>query len=194
MLVISQCYTWSYEKGETMKEMELVGLRQHENIGIPIMLLKEPDGDERILPIFIGKSEALAIALAMEGVTSPRPMTHDLMAEVIGTSGMELLRVEIVDLEDRTFFAEMEFGKRGDEESAFRISSRPSDAIALAIRMDAPVFAVDKVLDEAGFVPSEEELEDEAEEAEEEQPEEVIEQFKEFIDNVSAEDFEASKG
>ena len=194
MLVISQCYTWSYEKGETMKEMELVGLRQHENIGIPIMLLKEPDGDERILPIFIGKSEALAIALAMEGVTSPRPMTHDLMAEVIGTSGVELLRVEIVDLEDRTFFAEMEFGKRGDEESAFRISSRPSDAIALAIRMDAPVFAVDKVLDEAGFVPSEEELEDEAEEAEEEQPEEVIEQFKEFIDNVSAEDFEASKG
>lgn len=194
MLVISQCYTCSYEKGETMKEMELVGLRQHENIGIPIMLLKEPDGDERILPIFIGKSEALAIALAMEGVTSPRPMTHDLMAEVIGTSGMELLRVEIVDLEDRTFFAEMEFGKRGDEESAFRISSRPSDAIALAIRMDAPVFAVDKVLDEAGFVPSEEELEDEAEEAEEEQPEEVIEQFKEFIDNVSAEDFEASKG
>lgn len=177
-----------------MKEMELVGLRQHENIGIPIMLLKEPDGDERILPIFIGKSEALAIALAMEGVTSPRPMTHDLMAEVIGTSGVELLRVEIVDLEDRTFFAEMEFGKRGDEESAFRISSRPSDAIALAIRMDAPVFAVDKVLDEAGFVPSEEELEDEAEEAEEEQPEEVIEQFKEFIDNVSAEDFEASKG
>lgn len=194
MLVICQCYTWSYEKGETMKEMELVGLRQHENIGIPIMLLKEPDGDERILPIFIGKSEALAIALAMEGVTSPRPMTHDLMAEVIGTSGVELLRVEIVDLEDRTFFAEMEFGKRGDEESAFRISSRPSDAIALAIRMDAPVFAVDKVLDEAGFVPSEEELEDEAEEAEEEQPEEVIEQFKEFIDNVSAEDFEASKG
>ena len=194
MLVISQCYTWSYEKGETMKEMELVGLRQHENIGIPIMLLKEPDGDERILPIFIGKSEALAIALAMEGVTSPRPMTHDLMAEVIGTSGMELLRVEIVDLEDRTFFAEMEFGKRGDEDSAFRISSRPSDAIALAIRMDAPVFAVDKVLDEAGFVPSEEELEDEAEEAEEEQPEEVIEQFKEFIDNVSAEDFEATKG
>ena len=66
-----------------MKEMELVGLRQHENIGIPIMLLKEPDGEERILPIFIGKSEALAIALAMEGVTSPRPMTHDLMAEVI---------------------------------------------------------------------------------------------------------------
>ena len=78
------------------------------------------------------------------------------------------------------------------EDNAFRISSRPSDAIALAIRMDAPVFAVDKVLDEAGFVPSEdEEMEDETDE---EQPEEVIEQFKEFIDNVSAEDFEASKG
>ena len=175
-----------------MKEMELVGLRQHENIGVPIMLLKEPDEEERILPIFIGKSEALAIALALEGVTSPRPMTHDLMADVVSASGMELLRVEIVDLEDRTFFAEMVFCKKGDEENAFRITSRPSDAIALAIRMDAPVFAVDKVLDEAGFVPSEDEsLEDDAAE---EQPEEVIEQFKEFIDNVSAEDFEASKG
>lgn len=175
-----------------MKEMELVGLRQHENIGVPIMLLKEPDGQERILPIFIGKSEALAIALALEGVVSPRPMTHDLMASLIGTSGMELSRVEIVDLEDRTFFAELEFCRKGEEDNAFRISSRPSDAIALAIRMDAPVFAVDKVLDEAGFVPSEdEEMEDETDE---EQPEEVIEQFKEFIDNVSAEDFEASKG
>lgn len=176
-----------------MKEMDLVGLRQHENIGVPIMLLKEPDGDERILPIFIGKSEALAIALALEGVVSPRPMTHDLMADVVSASGMELVRAEIVDLEDRTFFAEMVFCRKGDEENAFRISSRPSDAIALAIRMDAPVFAVDKVLDEAGFVPSEEE-EMEDDEAEEEQPEEVIEQFKEFIDNVSAEDFEASKG
>ena len=176
-----------------MKEMDLVGLRQHENIGVPIMLLKEPDGDERILPIFIGKSEALAIALALEGVVSPRPMTHDLMADVVSASGMELVRAEIVDLEDRTFFAEMVFCKKGDEENAFRISSRPSDAIALAIRMDAPVFAVDKVLDEAGFVPSEdEEMEDD--DGEEEQPEEVIEQFKEFIDNVSAEDFEASKG
>ncbi len=175
-----------------MKEMELVGLRQHENIGVPIMLLKEPDGQERILPIFIGKSEALAIALALEGVVSPRPMTHDLMASLISTSDMELVRVEIVDLEDRTFFAELEFCRKGDEDNAFRISSRPSDAIALAIRMDAPVFAVDKVLDEAGFVPSEdEEMEDETDE---EQPEEVIEQFKEFIDNVSAEDFEASKG
>lgn len=176
-----------------MKEMDLVGLRQHENIGVPIMLLKEPDGDERILPIFIGKSEALAIALALEGVVSPRPMTHDLMADVVNASGMELVRAEIVDLEDRTFFAEMVFSRKGDEENAFRISSRPSDAIALAIRMDAPVFAVDKVLDEAGFVPSEEE-EMEDDDAEEEQPEEVIEQFKEFIDNVSAEDFEASKG
>lgn len=175
-----------------MREMELVGLRQHENIGVPIMLLKEPDGEERILPIFIGKSEALAIALALEGVVSPRPMTHDLMADFVSTSGMELVRVEIVDLEDRTFFSEMIFSKKGDEENAFRISSRPSDAIALAIRMDAPVFAVDKVLEEAGFVPSEDE--DEADEVVEEQPEEVIEQFKEFIDNVSAEDFEASKG
>lgn len=175
-----------------MKEMDLVGLRQHENIGVPIMLLKEPDGEERILPIFIGKSEALAIALALEGVIPPRPMTHDLMADVVSTSGMELVRVEIVHLEERTFFAEMVFSRKGDEENAFRISSRPSDAIALAIRMDAPVFAVDKVLDEAGFVPSEDEaLEDDAAE---EQPEEVIEQFKEFIDNVSAEDFEASKG
>lgn len=175
-----------------MKEVELVGLRQHENIGVPIMLLKEPDGEERILPIFIGKSEALAIALALEGVVAPRPMTHDLMADVVSTSGIELVRVEIVDLEDRTFFAEMVFCRKGEEGNAFRISSRPSDAIALAIRMDAPVFAVDKVLEEAGFVPSEdEELEDEAPE---EQPEEVIEQFKEFIDNVSAEDFEASKG
>lgn len=180
-----------------MKEMELFGLREHAGMGsIPVLLLKEVEGEERILPIFIGKPEALAIALAQEGVEPSRPMTHDLMKNILSESGMELARVEIVDLEERTFFAELEFHL---EDKVLRITSRPSDAISLAVRFDAPIFAADKVLDEAGFVPQydsedEEHMEEALEDQEttDEPPEEVIEEFKNFLANVSADDFEAS--
>ncbi len=180
-----------------MKEMELIGLREHVAMGgIPVLLLRELEDEERILPIFIGKPEALSIALAQEGVEPSRPMTHDLIRNILSETDLELVKVEIVDLEDKTFFADLVFQA---QEKAVRISSRPSDAIALAVRFDVPIFAIDKVLDEAGFIPQfdsedDDNLEGGDEEMEEadQPPEEVIEEFKNFLANVSADDFESS--
>ena len=181
-----------------MQEMELIGLREHAGMGnIPVLLLRELEGDERILPIFIGKPEALSIALAHERVDPPRPMTHDLIKNLLGEIGLTLDRVDIVDLEDKTFFAELEFHGKDRQ---VRIASRPSDAIALALRLEAPIFAADKVLDEAGFVPQLDDDDDEADEADEDgdweeperPPEEVIEEFKNFLADISADDFEKS--
>lgn len=178
-----------------MKEVELFGLREHAAMGgIPVLLLKEMDEDERILPIFIGKPEALSIALALEGVHTSRPMTHDLVKDILAETTLELLRVDIIDLEDRTFFAELEFVSKDKE---VRVSARPSDAIALAVRCNAPIFAAEKVLEEAGFVPEfdedgEGDDADEHDDMPDQPPEEVIEEFKTFLSNVSADDFESS--
>lgn len=194
--------------------MEVLGLRQHNRSGPTIVLLKEANGEERFLPIFIGKAEAISIALAMEEVQPPRPMTHDLMSELLEAAGLELLSVEIVDLQESTFFAEMELAPLSDnghgdtaknknptpavgdladdladdatDTQPLRISCRPSDALAMAVRLRAPVFVASEVLERAGITPDDDSEEDSADE----RPEEVIEQFREFIDQVSAEDFE----
>jgi bifunctional DNase/RNase len=135
----------------------------------PIVLLKEVDG-ERFLPIWIGAAEASAIAYAQQGVVPPRPLTHDLFAEVITALGHELKGVRIVRLEDKVFFAELLL------DAAVVISARPSDAIALALRTGAPITVADAVLDEAGItMPAEEDDE--------------VAKFREFLDQVSAEDF-----
>lgn len=163
--------------------------------GIPVLLLKEMDEDERILPIFIGKPEALSIALALEGVDTSRPMTHDLVKDILAETSLALVRVDIIDLEDRTFFAELEFASKDKE---IRVSARPSDAIALAVRCNAPIFAAEKVLEEAGFVPEFEDDDDDDDgtdpqgDTSDQPPEEVIEEFKTFLANVSADDFESS--
>lgn len=161
--------------------MELVGVRIELPSNAPIVLLRETDGEGRLLPIFIGGAEAQAIALAMEEVETPRPMTHDLFKDVLDHLGVRLERIVVTELRDRTFFAELELaGGNG----ARRISSRPSDAVALAVRTGAPIFVADSVLDAAGHT-----VEPEDSEGDETPAEEVLDQFREFLDQVTPEDF-----
>ena len=163
--------------------MDLVGVRVELPSNTPIALLRERSGARRVLPIFIGGPEATAIAFALEEVVTPRPMTHDLMRDVLDDLGVSIESVVVTELRDRTFYAEIELHAA---DGVHRISSRPSDAIALAIRVGTPIFASEEVLDEAGF---EAEEDAEADEAEEGEADEVVEQFREFIDSVNPDDF-----
>ncbi len=160
--------------------MELVGVRVELPTSTPIALLRERSGDRRVLPIFIGGPEATAIAFAMEDVTVPRPMTHDLMKNLLDDLGVSVESIVVTDLRDGTFFAEIELHA---SDGVHRVSSRPSDAIALAARTGTPIFADEAVLDEAGYTADDEESETEG------GPDEVVEQFKEFIETVNPEDF-----
>jgi uncharacterized protein len=157
-------------------EMELVGIELERPPNIPCLLLRETQGAGRILPIFIGGPEATAIAFALENVETPRPMTHDLMKDLLDQVGAQVERITITELRDATFFAEIVLRVAGEVRT---VSSRPSDAVALAVRVGAPVFAEEGVLDEAGRIP----------EPAEEGADEVVEQFRAFIDQVNPEDF-----
>lgn len=158
--------------------MELLGVRLELPANAPVVLLREQGGERRVLPIYIGPEEARAIALALEGVSTPRPMTHDLLRDILGAVDVDVLRITVTDLRESTFFAEIELqvGER-----TVTVSSRPSDAVALAVRVDAPIFASESVLAEAAM-PA-------AEEGEEEEQEEIVDQFRQFIDEVNPEDF-----
>jgi bifunctional DNase/RNase len=155
--------------------MSLVGVRVEVPTNQPIVLLREEDG-QRYLPIFIGPPEATAIVYALQGMETPRPMTHDLFKTVLDEMSMRLQRVVITELHDGTFYAEIELGQ---DEDIRRISSRPSDALALAARYPEPVpiYADEAVLDEAGVL-----FDQDEEEAE-------IEEFREFLNGVQPEDF-----
>jgi bifunctional DNase/RNase len=159
-----------------MVEMELVGVRVELPTNTPIVLLREIDGERRMLPIFIGPPEATAIAFALEQVPTPRPMTHDLMKNLLDDLGVTLERIVVTDLQDSTFFAELHLAQGGE---THLLSSRPSDAIALAARTGTPIFAEESVLDEVGYAVREET-----------QPEEeVVEEFKQFLDEINPDDF-----
>jgi len=159
--------------------MDVVGVRIELPTNTPILLLRERDGG-RFLPIWIGTNEATAIALALEGVEPQRPMTHDLLKLVTDALGATVDRVVVTDLRGGTFFADLIITRNGDDE--ITISSRPSDAIALATRTSSPVFAARAVLDEGGV-----EIRDEGQEEE-------IERFREFLEDITPDDFEAGQG
>jgi bifunctional DNase/RNase len=154
--------------------LSLIGVRVEVPTNQPIVLLRE-EGGTRFLPIFIGSPEATAIVYALQGMETPRPMTHDLYKAVLDDMSVKLDRVDITELHDGTFYAEIELEQDG---ATKRISSRPSDAIALAVRYgEIPIYADEAVLDEAGVLF----------EADEEEQE--VEQFREFLDSVTPEDF-----
>ena len=132
--------------------MDLLGIRIELPTNTPILLLKEHGGD-RYLPIWINTPEATAIALAQDGVAPQRPLTHDLMTAVIEELGATVSEVVVTELRGGTFYADLTLSINGDIHT---ISSRPSDAVAIAVRADAPVFAEREVLDEAGVVISDE--------------------------------------
>ena len=131
----------------TMREMTLYGV-SFEPIGKqPIVLLKTAD-DEKFLPIWIGQSEAAAILMKLQGANPPRPMTHDLFADVISELQGEIVRVTVTELRENTFYARITIVQDGRE---VEVDSRPSDAIALAVRCDAQIFAAEDVIDESGI-------------------------------------------
>jgi bifunctional DNase/RNase len=164
-----------------MIEMKVGTIRVELPSNTPVVLLREVAGDQRTLPIFIGTPEATAIAYALQGVSTPRPMTHDLLVDVIAALGATVSRIVVSDQRDGTFFAEIHVQRDGE---LHVISARPSDAVALALRTGASVWCDEEVLDAEGVV-----LEDDESTDEDVAPEQLVEEFKAFIDDISPEDF-----
>jgi len=134
-------------KGQAMREMTLYGV-SFEPIGKqPIVLLKTAD-DDKFLPIWIGHAEAAAILMKLQGASPPRPMTHDLLSDVISELQAEIVKVEVTELRDNIFHARITIVQNGRE---LEIDSRPSDAIALAVRCEARIFVSDDVIAESGI-------------------------------------------
>ena len=158
-------------EGTSLTELNVVGVRVELPSQQPIVLLKEVEG-ERYLPIWIGAVEATAIAFAQQGVVTARPMTHDLLRDLLDAFERPLQTVTITELREGVFYAELGF------EGGVTVSARPSDAIALAMRSGATIRSAPAVLDEAGIaIPDEQEDE--------------VEKFREFLDQISPEDFES---
>lgn len=168
-----------------MIEVELSAVRVDLRTNTPVLLLQELVEPRRTLPIFIGAPEATSIALAIQGVETPRPMTHDLLKDVLESLESHLVKVVITELRESTYFAELTI-VRGTK--THLVSARPSDAIALAIRVPAPIYVVDDLLDSEGI--SAETVDQEGEEQSmEENPEQIVGEFREFLDNLRPEDF-----
>ncbi len=158
-----------------MQEMVIYGV-SFDLVGKqPIVLLKTADGN-RYLPIWIGQPEAAAILMKLQGAATPRPMTHDLVTDLLEQLDAQVARITVTELRDNTFYASITVVMDGSE---IEVDSRPSDAIALAVRADAPIFAADRVIEESA-------IEFEGEEVNEE---EIVSDFKKFLDNVSPEEF-----
>ncbi len=153
-----------------MRDVDVVGVRVEMPSNQPIVLLRESDG-ERYLPIWIGAVEATAIAFAQQGVVPPRPLTHDLIKNLLEATEHELTEVRITEVREGVFYAELVLS------SGVEVSARPSDSIALALRTGTRIVCDEGVLDEAGIVVPDEQ-------------EEEVEKFREFLDQVTPEDFE----
>ena len=158
-----------------MQEMVIYGV-SFDMVGKqPIVLLKTIDGN-KFLPIWIGHPEAAAILMKLQGATTPRPMTHDLLSDMLGELEVNCTRVAVTALRENTFYASITLKLDGRE---VEIDSRPSDALAIAVRSGAPIFAAEDVIAESAI-----EFEHEVEDTEE-----VVDRFKEFLDQVTPEDF-----
>jgi bifunctional DNase/RNase len=167
-----------------MVEVVLRAVRVDVGSATPLLLLEEVGGS-RVLPIFIGAPEATAIAYALQGVSTPRPMSHDLLSDVITTLGAKLFAVEIVDLIDNTFYANLRL-IRDDRE--ILVSARPSDAVALALRVGAPLLVADDLMNAEGQY-----LDLEGEEPEEQSAvdeDSLLSELRDFLDSVKPEDFD----
>lgn len=162
-----------------MKEMFVESIRMSPVIYNRVVVLKEKEGD-RYLPIWIGPQEANAIAMKLQDIDTPRPMTHDLLASVFQSLEAQVLRIVVCDLVDETFLASIVVQLDG---RLVEIDARPSDAIALAVRLDAPIFAAKHVLDKAAMVAEEE--------GEGEEPaDDSLVAFRDFVETLDLEDFE----
>src|SRR5438552_14743028 len=158
-----------------MQEMVIYGV-SFDLVGKqPIVLLKTADGN-KFLPIWIGHPEAAAILMKLQGATTPRPMTHDLLTDMLQQLDAQVVRITVTELRENTFYARITVQQNGTE---IEVDSRPSDAIALAVRAEAPIFAADSVIEESA-------IEFEGEEVNEE---EIVSEFKKFLDSVTPDEF-----
>jgi len=149
----------------------------------PIVLLKTADGN-KFLPIWIGHPEAAAILMRLQSQAPPRPMTHDLLSDMLEQLGAQVIRITVTELRENTFYAQITVVQDGNE---IEVDSRPSDAIALAIRAEAPIFAADRVIEESA-------IEFEGDEVTEEQLEEEVTKFKHFLEEVTPDQFAVEEG
>jgi uncharacterized protein len=141
----------------------------------PIVLLKTADGN-KFLPIWIGHPEAAAILMKLQGASTPRPLTHDLVTDMLEQLDAQVTRITVTELKENTFYASITLAQNGSE---IEIDSRPSDAIALAVRAEAPIYANERVIEESA-------IEFEGEEVNEE---EIVDEFRKFLDDVSPDEF-----
>jgi bifunctional DNase/RNase len=161
-----------------MQEMHIYGV-SFDLVGKqPIVLLKTAEGN-KFLPIWIGHPEAAAILMKLQSAATPRPMTHDLVTDMLDQLGAQVIRITVTELRENTFYAQITVQQDGSE---VEIDSRPSDAIALAIRADAPIFAADEVIEESA-------IEFEGDEISQEDLEKEVSKFKQFLDHVSPDEF-----
>jgi len=151
-------------------ELDVVGVRVEMPANQPLVLLREVEGT-RYLPIWIGAVEATAIAFAQQGVVPPRPLTHDLLRELVSSFGEELTEVRITGVNDGVFFATLVFA------SGIEVDARPSDSIALALRTGSRIVCSEDVLEQTGIAVADED-------------EQQVEKFREFLDQVTPEDFD----
>lgn len=164
-----------------MRLVDVLGVHVEVTSGSLLVLLREHEVPHRVLPLLVGEPEAAAIALAMGDEAPPRPLTHDLLATLVQTLDAHVDHVEVTELRDGAFVAELAVSGPSGER---RLDSRPSDAIALAMRVDAPLFVSEAVLDEAGtLLPAEDEAGDEDEIDEE------VDRFRAFLDQLDPEEF-----
>ena len=158
-----------------MIEMQLGGLGFDPKNMSPIVLLR--DGEERnFLPIWIGMFEAAAIAMELQDFKPPRPMTHDLLTKIINDLNGKVDRIIVNEIIDDTFYATIELYRKDKEQEKIKVDARPSDAIAIAVRANVPIFVSEQVMMKAKMVNAEKD-------------EEETKKFKEFIDNINPEDF-----
>jgi uncharacterized protein len=161
-----------------MQEMHIYGV-SFDLVGKqPIVLLKTADGN-KFLPIWIGHPEAAAILMKLQSATTPRPMTHDLVTDMLEQLGAQVIRITVTELRENTFYAQITVQLDGSE---IEVDSRPSDAIALAIRADAPIFAADDVIEESA-------IEFEGEEINQDDLEREVSNFRSFLDHVTPDEF-----
>ncbi|MGP8058684.1 MAG: bifunctional nuclease family protein [Acidimicrobiales bacterium] len=165
-----------------MVEVRLRAVRVDLQSNTPVLLLQETEGEGRTLPIFIGTPEATAIAYALQGVAMPRPMTHDLVKDVLTAMDVDVERVVITELRSSTYYAELHL-RRGAERSI--VSSRPSDAVAVAVRTSSPLYVSDELMDAEGIILAIDGNDDEDDAS----PEELVGQFRQFLDSIKPEDF-----
>ena len=173
-----------------MVEVRLRAVRVDLQSNTPVLLLQEAEGLGRTLPIFIGAPEATAIAFALQGMDTPRPMTHDLIRDLLDSLDADVVRVVVTELRSSTYYADIVLRRDGGE---IPVSSRPSDAVAVAVSTGAPLFVADDLMDAEGIMLAVDEEDDDStgEEPTEEtgNPEEIVGEFRSFLDSIRPEDF-----